>query len=147
MKDFQDNPADNYNERVPWQQFYILTEHWLSDLKFHRDEIKFLNHLIHKYTLWLTRFEEVEMVRNAGEMLARVHTECLELLSKTEDHLKHLTYLKENPFSHDSQGLLNEHGVLERALADFAKHFRTAKREAFKVTEDLADSPEVAEHL
>lgn len=147
MKDFHNNSADNYFERVQWRQFYLLTEHWVSDLKFHRDEIRFLNHLIHKYILWLTRFEEVEMVRNAEEMLAKVQIECLELLRKTEVHLTHLANLKENPFSHDSQSVLDEHGTLEQALADFAKHFRNAKQEAFMVTENLTDSPEVAEHL
>ncbi len=147
MKDHQNSPAENVVMQADWKQMYILTEHWLSDLKFHRDEIKFLHHLTNKYVLWLTRFEHVEMVRNVGGMLKQVQTECLELLKKTEAHLKHLTFLRENPFSHDSRDLLNEHGALEQALAGFAKHFRTAKKEAFKVMENLSDSPEVVEHL
>ena len=147
MEDFQSIPRDNYIMKADWKQLYALTEHWHSDLIFHRDEIKFLYHMVNKYIMWLTRYEEVEMVRKIRSRLGEVRRECLELVEQVEIHLRHLSDLMENPFAHDSQALRNEHGELEEALASFAKHFRLVKKETFKITESLMDSPQVAEHI
>ena len=147
MNDFQNTPRDNYIMKADWKQLRVLTQHWQSDLEFHRDEIKFLHHLINKYIMWLTRYEEVEMVRKIKKMLAKVGRECHKLLGKVGTHLRHLSDLIENPYAHDSQAFLNEHGELEEELVAFAKNFRLAKKETFKITENLMDSEEVAEHL
>lgn len=147
MKDFQSRPRDNFIMKADWKQLYALTEHWQSDLTFHRDEIKFLFHMVNKYILWLTRYEEVEMVRKIRKKLAVVRDESLELLGKVETHMGHLSDLMENPFAHDSHTFRTEHEQLEVELAVFAKHFRLAKRETFKVMESLMDSKEVEEHL
>ena len=146
MTSFGSRPKEDYIMKAEWKQLYALTEHWQSDLIFHRDEIKFLYHLVNKYVLWLTRYEEVEMVRNNRKLLSEVRSECLKLLSKTETHLGHLSDLMENPFAHDSQTFRKEHGELEEEIAVFAKDFRHAKKETFKITEQLMDSAEVAEH-
>ena len=147
MNDFQNTPRDNYIMKADWKQLRVLTQHWQSDLEFHRDEIKFLHHLVNKYIMWLTRYEEVEMVRKIKKMLAQVGRECRELLGKVGTHLRHLSDLIENPYAYDSQAFLNEHGELEEGLVAFTKHFRLTKKETFKITENLMDSEEVAEHL
>lgn len=147
MKNFKSTPIDDYIMKADWKQLHALTEHWQSDLEFHRDEIRFLHHLVNKYIMWLTRYEEVEMVREIQKKLVMVGDECRELLGKVGTHLRHLSDLMENPFAHDSQAFRTEHGELEEELAAFAKHFRLAKQETFKTTENLMDSEEVAEHL
>jgi len=145
MTNFGIRPKDNYIMKAEWKQLYALTEHWQSDLIFHRDEIKFLFHLVNKYIMWLTRYEDVEMVRKVRKILAGIRSECQDLLDKVETHLRHLSDLMENPFAHDSQTFRNEHGDLEDEIAAFAKRFRYAKKETFKVTEHLMDSVEMAE--
>jgi hypothetical protein len=147
MTRFGSRPKEDYIMKAEWKQLYALTEHWQSDLLFHRDEIKFLHHLVNKYVMWLTRYEEVEMVRQNRKLLAAVRTECQNLLDKVEAHLGHLSDLMENPFAHDSQAFRREHGELEDEIAVFAKHFRQAKKETFKITEHLMDSVEVAERV
>ena len=147
MTNFGSRPKDNFIMKAEWKQLYALTEHWQSDLLFHWDEIKFLFHLVNKYVMWLTRYEEVELVRENRKLLAEVRSECQKLLGKVETHLGHLSDLMENPFAHDSQTFREEHGELEEEIAVFAKHFRHAKKETFKITEDLMDSSEIAEHI
>mgnify|MGYP006987950815 CR=1 FL=1 len=147
MTNFGSRPKDNYIMTAEWKQLYALTEHWQSDLLFHQDEIKFLYHLVNKYVMWLTRYEEVEMVRKIRKLLAEIRSECHKLLGKVETHLGHLSDLMENPFAHDSQTFRREHEELEEEIAMFAKHFRHAKKETFKTTEHLMDSVEVAERI
>ena len=147
MTTFGSRPKDNYIMKAEWKQLYALTEHWQSDLIFHRDEIKFLYHLVNKYIMWLTRYEEVEMVRKIRKILAEIRSECQELLAKVEIHIGHFSDLMENPFAHDSQIFRNEHEALEDEIAAFAKRFRFAKKETFKVTESLMDSVEVTERI
>ena len=147
MTTFRIRPKDDYIMKAEWQQLYALTEHWLSDLTFHRDDLKFLHHLVNKYLMWLTRYEDVEMVRNSKNMLVEVKGECQELLGKVDTHLGHLSDLMENPFTYDSQTFRTEHGELEEKVASFIKNYRLAKKETFKVMEHLMDSKEVEEHL
>lgn len=147
MTTFRIRPKDDYIMKAEWQQLYALTEHWLSDLTFHRDDLKFLHHLVNKYLMWLTRYEDIEMVRSSKNVLVEVRGECQELLGKVDTHLSHLSDLMENPFTYDSQTFREEHGELEEKVASFIKNYRLAKKETFKVMEHLMDSKEVEEHL
>jgi hypothetical protein len=147
MRTFEPSNNDKYLLKAEWKQLYALTEHWRSDLLFHQDEIKFLHHLLNRYVMWLTRYEEVEMVREIKKELSEVRKECQELISKVEIHLGHLADLMEDPFARDERTFREEHGELEEAIAGFVKNFRHAKKETFKITEHLIDSEELAERI
>ena len=62
MDNYGIRPLDNYIFEADWQQLYILTEHWLSDLYFYRDDLRFLHHLIDNYFKWLTKAENINKV-------------------------------------------------------------------------------------
>ena len=49
MKDFRIRPKDNYINEASWEQLYVLTEHWKSDLVFYHKDLRFLHLLIDKY--------------------------------------------------------------------------------------------------
>ena len=48
-----------------WEDLYILAEHWESDLKFYSDDLRFLHHLVDKYFIWITKSENLELVRES----------------------------------------------------------------------------------
>lgn len=43
-----------------WQEMYIITERWQSDLAFFNDELSFFRKLINKYLLWLVDEKNIE---------------------------------------------------------------------------------------
>lgn len=133
-------------EEYNWMGLFVLTEHWQSDLIFFADEMRFFRSLIDRHFMVLIEQENIEKTRAIALSLADLENEKLRLEQKTAGHLKHLSALIENSFSHDSQIIKDEHKEMEIAMADFARRFRLVKKDIFKLTEHVMES-EKARHL
>lgn len=129
-----------------WQQFYVLAEHWASDLKFFNDEVQFLSILVDRYFMGLTDEKNVDTTKSVASKLSDVEKRRLALEEDVSAHLHHLANLVENPFPHNAQDYRDEHGALEKTLADFVKYFKAIKKEIFSLTEQVIES-EKAKHL
>jgi hypothetical protein len=129
-----------------WQQMYIISERWNSDLTFFNDELDFFRKLIDKYFMRLIDEKNIESTLKLATDLAKFEKRSFTILQRLNHHLRHLTNLFENPFSHDVRQCKDEHGQLEELLAPFTKDFRKIKKEVFSVTEHVMDS-EKARHL
>ena len=60
MSDFRYRPKGKYIYDADLQGIYILTEYWKNDLEFYRDDLRFLQHLIDKYFIWMTQKENLD---------------------------------------------------------------------------------------
>ena len=130
-------------KKINWYEAYILVNHWKSDLGFYREDITFLQQLIEKYLIWITKKENLERVadiRKKGHELA-VAAESLE--GKISDHLKLIVDVLEERKFISSEQFLDRHGELEKELSGFVKDFRQKRKEVFKVTEYVMDSEEL----
>ncbi|SNR59493.1 hypothetical protein [Lutibacter flavus] len=146
MSDFRNRPNGNYIFEANWQELYVLTKHWKSDLLFYRDDLKFLDHLIDKYFIWLSKKENIDQVREIEVSLVETDKLCSTLLLQVNKHLSHLAGLMEDPFKYDSHKFRTEHQILEDKLAGFVKTFRDNRKKVFAVTEHVIES-EKLEHL
>ena len=124
MTDFRNRPKGNYIHETDWQQLYSLTEHWKSDLQFYNDDLKILHHLIEKYFMWISKKENIDMVREIEVGLLEIDNKCGKLLNRVNKHLHHLTELIDSPFTYDSNEFRTEHEQLEDDLTHFVKRFR-----------------------
>lgn len=147
MSNFRNRPVDNYINEANWQQLYLLTKHWKSDLLFYKDDLRFLHRLIKKYLLWISKKENVDLVKEIEISLLIVDKQCTGLLEKTTSHLHHLTELIENPFAYDSHKFRSEHAALEDSLAHFVKDFRKNRKEIFSITEYIIDGEQLVKQF
>jgi hypothetical protein len=129
-----------------WTSLFVLTKHWLSDMKFFRTELNFLTLLVDRYLLKLVEEANVSKIVPLTLALSKLEVRSHELGQKIMKHLQHFQELIENPFSHDSQSARDEHLALETELIDFVKDFRITKAEIFSSTEPILKS-EKAKHL
>lgn len=136
----------NDPEGKVWESFYVLAQHWKSDLKFYNDELRFLKSLIDKYFIWLLEDKNIKNTRIVANKLTQLNKRCSELDQKVRNHKKHLAALIENPFPHNAQEYKDEHLTLESSLSEFLKDFRKAKNEVFRLTKQVIES-EKANHL
>lgn len=137
MENLRQRPKGDFTWQAQWQQLYILTEHWQSDLQFYRDDLRFLDHLIDKYFIFLTQKDNLDEMRVLTTRLTSESKECDSLLEKTATHLSHLAQLIDDPFKYDSHQFRAEHEKLEDAIASFIKKFRKNKKETFAITEKV----------
>ncbi len=139
-----------YNEEIdflkdgPWDELYMLTEHWKSDLEFYRDDLRFLHHLIDKYFIWITKRENLDMVKALKSGLFDMNTKCKDLLEKVNKHRIHLGYSVENSNKADAGVVKTEHEHLEEEIVAFVKSFRENRKEVFAITEHVIDSEKLA---
>jgi hypothetical protein len=140
MSDFRNRPNGTYIFEANWEELYVLTKHWKSDLLFYKDDLKFLNHLIDKYFIWISKKEDIDEVRFIDNSIIETAKKCSNLLKRVEKHLTHLTNLIENPFKYDSHQFRAEHQQLEDDIINFVKTFRNNRKEVFEVTSFVLES-------
>ncbi|MEP2278610.1 hypothetical protein [Maribacter sp.] len=147
MSTFRNRPKDNYIHEADWKSLYVLTEHWKSDMAFYNEDLKFLHHLIDKYFMWISKKDNIDMVREIEVSLIDTDKKCDSLVKRIDTHLHHLAELIDNPFAYDSHTFRTEHEQLEDEIADFVKQFRTNRKEVFAITEHVIDGEEMIKRL
>ena len=146
MTDYRLRPKADFIKETNWQELYILTKHWKSDLLFYKDDLKFLHHLIDKYFIWITQKDNLEEVQTIGKVILEDAKACESLLKKVEEHLSHLASLIENPFKENSSECRDKHEELEDEIAQFVKKVRENRKELFTITEHVLESEQLV-HL
>jgi hypothetical protein len=126
-----------------WQELYILVKHWRSDLEFYKDDIRFLQQLIEKYLIWITKKENLDRVAGIRKKEHDLALSCDKLHQITTDHLGIIADFLEGKGSISESEFLSRHGKLETSMSDFVKDFRESRKEVFKVTEYVMDSEEL----
>ncbi|NGY36009.1 hypothetical protein FQU23_000590 [Flavobacterium sp. XN-5] len=137
MENLKRKPTTDFNWEAQWQQLYILSENWYSDLHFYKDDLRFLYALIEKYFMKLNHNGNLDEMREIAKELSQENKACEELLDKTALHLKHLAGLIDAPYKYDSHQCRNEHEKLENEIAFFVKKFRKNKKAIFSITEKV----------
>lgn len=140
MNNHRNGPKGEYSKEGPWQEIYVLTERWKLDLQFYKDDLRFLHHLIDKYLIWITKTENLDLVREIKVNLSETVKKCKDLLDKVGKHLIQVGYLVEKPNEKDAGIFKMEHEHLEDEMIDFVKSFRENRKEVFAITEYIMDS-------
>lgn len=146
MSDFRTRPKDNFIMETDWRKLHVLTNHWKSDLLFYLDDLRFLQHLIDKYFIWITQKDNLREVQQMGRAIFDHTKECKLLLEKLDKHLSHLANVMDEPLKNGSDTFREEHQELEDRIAKFIKAVRENRKKLFSVTERVVDSEQLT-HL
>ncbi len=100
MNEYRMRPKDSYLQNSQWQELYVLTEHWKSDLLFYKDDLKFLHHLLDKYFIWITKTENLKAVQTIGQnILAKILWPVIHYWTNWKDIWRNLQALSMIPQS------------------------------------------------
>ncbi len=132
-------PKSDYMHVAGWQQLHVLSEKWLSELSFYKDEIRFLNDVVNKYFVWLVADEKMDTLTRLSQRLIKIQEVNQYLLETTNKHMGHLVDLIENSFSHDEQTFREEHSTLEDRIAGFEQDFMVLKSDIFRITKKVIE--------
>ncbi|WP_297704782.1 hypothetical protein [uncultured Eudoraea sp.] len=128
---------------VNWQELYILTDHWKSDLEFYKDDLRFLHHLIDKYIIWITKDDNLNLVKNIQKNLFEIRKKSMDLMREVNTHQGNLGLMVENPVQSSNPQFIDDHEDLEDKMSKFVKLFRSNRKEVFSITEYIIDSEEL----
>jgi hypothetical protein len=120
---------------IDWQQMYVITENWQSDLAFFTDEICFLKGLMSRYFTHL--IDDIENTRSLAIHLSQLETN-LEMINKNiKEHIRHLEDHYSNVFDLANSIIIDRHARLEDDMTAFVKSFRATKKEVFSMFEGI----------
>lgn len=143
MSTYNSTSGSTSPEKANWQELYILSKHWKSDLEFFKQDLRFLQHLVDKYIIWITKKENLEMVTAIQKKEHDLSIKCHQLMNHISDHLNEGRQLIENSADKNEDSFKKNHLSLEKEMAQFVKTFRENRKEVFKVTEYVMDSEEL----
>ena len=135
------NPSAD--KKPDWQELYVLTQHWRSDLEFYKDDLLFLHHLVDKYFIWITKSENLEMVKEIMIQIQSLEKQCRDLITGVGEHMHNLAQLANESVEQSLSKITEDHIVLETSIYNFVKDFRANRKEVFRITEYIIDSEEL----
>jgi hypothetical protein len=144
--EFRTRPKSDYLLNADWQELYILTEHWNSDIDFFLYELSFLETLFDKNFSHLFDNENSNEAKISAGQLVDLKARHKKLQDRIRHHLIHITQFLKNSAAQDESQFRNEHVQLEDELTDFVKRFREVKHKIFKLVERISKS-EKGKHL
>ena len=147
MNEIRQRPRGTFINTANWEELYILSKHWKSDLLFYREDSKFLHRLINKYFIWLTKSENIEMVRKIEINVNKINIECETLLHRVNEHIKLFETIEKDQELKDDTIFRRDHESLENQISKFVKEFRENRKEVFKITEYVVDSEQLVSIL
>ena len=137
MDELRIRPRSNYLQTANWQELYLLTKHWKSNIKFANYEINFFKGLVDKYFIWVKDKDQIIQVQHLVNIMKHLSGE-LENIDKTiTKHLNYIRLFLNNNFSRDEEAFRGEHAMLEDKIEGFTKALRETKREIFTLTEEM----------
>jgi hypothetical protein len=119
------------------QDLYISTKHWLSDISFVADEIRFFKDLIDKYFIPGSNNEYTIEVKALRKMISQKEINSVIFKNKVITYLKFL-----EPFINDLNkeidiNLIERHTMLENEINDLLESIQQFKRDLFSLAEKL----------
>jgi len=119
------------------QQIYIVTRHWLDEMLFLDDEIRFLRSLFDKYFDTLLRDEHVNRVQLINDHLNMVDIHKRIIKDEILTHQANLDKTLKNNIENREAFLNLEHDRLEEEIKDLNRRVKGVKNEIFQITEML----------
>ena len=127
MNELRFRPKGDYLQMETWQGVYVLTQYWKKEMDFYKDELRFLNGLISKYFIWMTKEENVSKVQEMVVSLKNLENEQSEIDLLLTEHLFDLNLLMQNIYGKDEQEFRDKHVQLEEKITDFTKTLLKAR--------------------
>jgi hypothetical protein len=129
--------TENSELDVELQELYILSNHWLSDIQFVEDEMKFLKHVINKYLVTHTGNRVSEEIRIFNETLEQQESIALCLKNKIFDLLKFIGPLVNGTGGEIGVDLIERFTELETEVKAMFKSVKQLKKSLFVFTEEV----------
>ncbi|WP_158799054.1 hypothetical protein [Pedobacter sp. L105] len=119
------------------QQYYIMAEHWASDLEFFKLETAFLRGLLEDHFMELCDQSYIEELKRYGKLLMvldKDEYECEQMISL---QLTKLGLLAKYSLLDNKEELKESQGVIECIMMSITKEYRQVKKDIFRLIEIL----------
>ena len=120
------------------EQLHEESKKWTSELKFARDEQKFLNHMVKDYTLDIIDSDMFKTVQPVVESLNKSEKDLVELFKKVQLHENQLQIMVDEVNQERmEEAYLDTHSDLGREVEDYFVNYRDSKTKIFDIVSNV----------
>jgi len=123
----------NYLHKSSWEELFVITEYWQSDILYFKNELRFLQGIIVKYFPQLLKHKSIISLNPLDEHFIHLLNTADELSQGFEKHREHIEELIDNPFAYDNDEFRKEHEILEHKFTAFVLEFQEEKEQIYSV--------------
>jgi len=123
-----------FREWLSAEELHEETREWSSELKFTRDEQRFLNDMVKDYTLDIIDSDMFNTVQPAVESLTHAEKDLVDLFKKVQLHENQLQIMVDDVNqSKMENAYLDTHEDLVKEVADYFDKYRETKTKMFYI--------------
>lgn len=119
------------------QQYYIMAEHWASDLEFYKLETVFLRGLLEDHFMELCEQKYLEELKRSGKLLMDLDKEEYECEQLINLQLTKLGLLAKYSLLDNKEELRISQLEIEGIVMNLTRDYQNIKKGIFKLIEDL----------
>jgi len=119
------------------QELYIVSNHWLSDIHFAEDEMRFFKQVINKYLVTHTENNGSDEVKRFNEMIVQLAATALSLKNKISHVLKVIEPFIKGKDDKIGLDLIEKFAALETEVKVLFESVKQIKKSLFSFTEEL----------
>jgi len=127
QSEYRHRPKSDYLMTAPWQELYKLTEHWIKDLSFYADEMRFFEKLLSAFS-----YIPNANVGKAADLIKDTSKQLKNITAQIEKHQQHIAQLITNPGDNEDYVFRQEHDVLEDTMTAFTDSYKQLKNNLYK---------------
>lgn len=121
-----------FREWFSAEELHQESKKWCSELKFARDEQKFLNHMIKDYTMDILDSDMFNTVQPVVTSLDKLESDLVQLFKKVQLHENQLQIMVDDvDQSKMENAYLDTHSELAKEMADYFSKYRESKNRIF----------------
>jgi hypothetical protein len=119
------------------QELYILSKHWISDIRFIEDELRFLKHVVEKYLTPNLKNEQLFEIDDFNEVFVQMEENVPVLKTAVSDLLDFIAPLIREPDTMIGLNLLEKFTTLDTNMKTLLESIKQVKKLLFSFTEEV----------
>ncbi|WP_432709802.1 hypothetical protein [Pedobacter sp.] len=117
-------------------QYFVIAEHWTSDLQYFQVESNFFHHLLDRYAS-VASTEDLEKLKSLGEELKALDQEREKNEDAVDELRGQIVLAAEGKAPEDLGQIEKQHSSLEVSIAELTKKFRELKTRLFTTVQNI----------
>lgn len=131
-------PKTTFREWFSAEELHEESKKWCSELKFAKDEQKFLNHLIKDYTLDILDSDMFNTIQPIVESLEKSGSEWIKIFKKIQLHENQLQIMVDDIDQNKMENAyLDTHSELAKEVESYFSRFRDSKTKIFDIVSEI----------
>jgi hypothetical protein len=118
-------------------QYYVLAEHWASDLEFFKIETAFFDKLINDHFIRITEVSEIEKLYQLIKKIRGLKEDELATGKILAEQLKQLELMTEDFIPENVDDIQGKQVQLEYLVTNLTREYREVKKELFVAIERM----------